>query len=181
MQNRRFVPGFLNQKLGVRRFCPAKALIGTVHGISRNARGETMAIPRQGLRARRSSSPVTMTSDSESKARASVRHSRRWRRRRLRSPTIRSAPDRVVNYLVDTNVLSEPRKRHGADSHVVGWFRKRKAEELFLSVLTVGELRHGVERVRRRDSASAEARALFGAELHTYPPVHNELVCRAAR
>ena len=60
-----------------------------------------------------------------------------------------------MNYLVDTNVLSELRKRQGADSQVVGWFRKRKAEELFLSVLTVGELRHGVERVRRRDAASA--------------------------
>ena len=62
-----------------------------------------------------------------------------------------------MNYLVDTNVLSELRKRDRANPHVVGWFRKRKAVELFLSVLTVGELRHGVERVRRRDSSSAMA------------------------
>ena len=61
-----------------------------------------------------------------------------------------------MNYLVDTNVLSELRKHRGADSHVVGWFRERKAEELFLSVLTIGELQHGVERIRRRDAASAE-------------------------
>lgn len=62
-----------------------------------------------------------------------------------------------MNYLVDTNVLSELRKRDRADPHVVGWFRKRQATELFLSVLTVGELRHGVERVRRRDPSSAMA------------------------
>ena len=61
-----------------------------------------------------------------------------------------------MNYLVDTNVLSELRKHDRADSRVVGWFRERKAEELFLSVLTIGELQHGVERIRRRDSASAE-------------------------
>lgn len=60
-----------------------------------------------------------------------------------------------MNYLVDTNVLSELRKQRRADSQVFGWFRKRRAEELFLSVLTLGELRHGMERVRRRDPASA--------------------------
>ena len=60
-----------------------------------------------------------------------------------------------MNYLVDTNVLSELRKHRRADARVVGWFRERKAEELYLSVLTIGELRHGVERVRRRDPALA--------------------------
>ena len=62
-----------------------------------------------------------------------------------------------MNYLVDTNVLSELRKHDRADSNVVAWFRKRQAAELFLSVLTVGELRHGVERIRRRDPSSALA------------------------
>ena len=60
-----------------------------------------------------------------------------------------------MNYLLDTNVLSELRKRDRADRNVVGWFRQRQAQELFLSVLTVGELRHGVERIRRRDPSSA--------------------------
>ncbi|MDE0063559.1 MAG: type II toxin-antitoxin system VapC family toxin [Gammaproteobacteria bacterium] len=62
-----------------------------------------------------------------------------------------------MNYLVDTNVLSELRKQRKADSQVIGWFRERRAEELFLSILTLGELRHGMERVRRRDPASAVA------------------------
>ena len=60
-----------------------------------------------------------------------------------------------MNYLVDTNVLSELRKGNRANSNVVDWFRKRKSEQLFLSVLTIGELRRGVERIRRRDAASA--------------------------
>lgn len=62
-----------------------------------------------------------------------------------------------MNYLVDTNVLSELRKRDRANPHVVDWFRRRKSEELFLSVLTLGELRQGIERIRRRDPASAAA------------------------
>ena len=63
----------------------------------------------------------------------------------------------VDAYLVDTNVLSELRKRDRANPHVVGWFQEREAKELFLSVLTLGELRRGVERIRRRDPASATA------------------------
>ena len=62
-----------------------------------------------------------------------------------------------MNYLVDTNVLSELRKRGRANPAVVDWFRKRKSEELFLSVLTLGELRRGIERIRRRDPTSATA------------------------
>ena len=60
-----------------------------------------------------------------------------------------------MNYLVDTNVLSELRKRDRANPEVVGWFRTRNSDELFLSVLTLGELRRGVERIRRRDPTSA--------------------------
>ena len=60
-----------------------------------------------------------------------------------------------MSYLLDTNVVSELRKRRRANGNVVAWFRQRRRGELFLSVLTVGELRRGVERVRRRDPATA--------------------------
>ena len=59
-----------------------------------------------------------------------------------------------MTYLVDTNVLSELRKRDRASPRVVDWFRQHSSDELFLSVLRVGELRRGVERLRRRDPAS---------------------------
>ena len=58
-----------------------------------------------------------------------------------------------MSYLVDTNVLSELRKRRRADQGVIAWFREREPEELYLSVLTVGELRRGAARARRRDPA----------------------------
>jgi predicted nucleic acid-binding protein len=49
-----------------------------------------------------------------------------------------------VSYLVDTNVLSELRRR-APDRHVVQWFTQRPATTLYLSVLTVGELRKAIE------------------------------------
>ncbi|MDE0291871.1 MAG: type II toxin-antitoxin system VapC family toxin [Candidatus Dadabacteria bacterium] len=61
-----------------------------------------------------------------------------------------------MSYLLDTNIVSELRKRDRANPNVVNWFSKRKSSELFLSVLTIGELRQGVERIRMRDSVSAE-------------------------
>lgn len=62
-----------------------------------------------------------------------------------------------MSYLIDTNVISELRKRERANPLVVDWFRSRQPQEIFLSVLTLGELRHGVERVRRRDPNTALA------------------------
>jgi hypothetical protein len=62
-----------------------------------------------------------------------------------------------LSYLVDTNVISELRKREKADPAVQAWFASVADEEIFLSVLTVGEIRQGVERIRRRDPAAATA------------------------
>jgi predicted nucleic acid-binding protein len=58
-------------------------------------------------------------------------------------------------FLLDTNVISELRKGPRADSKVTSWFSGLTAEEIFLSVLTIGEIRRGVESVRRRDPDSA--------------------------
>jgi len=49
-----------------------------------------------------------------------------------------------VSYLLDTNVLSELRRRQ-PDAHVAAWFAKRPPSTLYLSVLTLGEIRKGVE------------------------------------
>ncbi|MDN7676481.1 type II toxin-antitoxin system VapC family toxin [Burkholderia oklahomensis] len=55
-------------------------------------------------------------------------------------------------YLVDTNVVSEVRKQGRADKGVMAFFRKaaRNDADLYLSVVTVGELRRGVEIIRYR-------------------------------
>ena len=62
-----------------------------------------------------------------------------------------------MKYLLDTNVVTELRKRDRANQFVTTWIRERKPRELFLSVLTLGELRRGAERVARRDPRSAAA------------------------
>jgi predicted nucleic acid-binding protein len=62
-----------------------------------------------------------------------------------------------LSYLVDTNVISELRKKERADPAVREWFASVADEEIFLSVLTVGEIRQGVERIRRRDPGAATA------------------------
>ncbi len=49
-----------------------------------------------------------------------------------------------MSYLIDTNVLSELRRRD-PDANVVRWVADRPATTLYLSVLTLGELRKGVE------------------------------------
>jgi toxin FitB len=55
-----------------------------------------------------------------------------------------------VTYLLDPHVVSEIRKPHG-NPNVRAWFALVPADELYLSVLTLGEIRRGIERLRRRD------------------------------
>jgi predicted nucleic acid-binding protein len=51
-----------------------------------------------------------------------------------------------LSYLVDTNVLSELRNRT-PDAKVAAWMRARPRQSLYLSVLTLGEIRKGIEGV----------------------------------
>ncbi len=55
-------------------------------------------------------------------------------------------------YLIDTNVLSEARKRSKANQGVLRFFNRVVEERaaVFMSVVTVGELRRGVELIRHR-------------------------------
>ncbi|MBN2191340.1 MAG: type II toxin-antitoxin system VapC family toxin [Polyangiaceae bacterium] len=62
-----------------------------------------------------------------------------------------------MSFLIDTNVISELRKGYRAHLGVLGWFDGVRDEELFTSVLVLGELRRGVESVRRRDPIAAAA------------------------
>lgn len=62
-----------------------------------------------------------------------------------------------MSYLLDTNVISELRKGERADASVRAWFSGLDDEEIYLSVLTIGEIRRGIESVRRRDPDSAAA------------------------
>jgi toxin FitB len=62
-----------------------------------------------------------------------------------------------VNYLVDTNIISEVRKGRRCDPNVARWYEKIEDASLYLSVLVIGEIRSGLERVRPKDTAKANA------------------------
>jgi predicted nucleic acid-binding protein len=62
-----------------------------------------------------------------------------------------------LNFLIDTNVISEFRKGARCDPHVASWFASVNDEQLYLSVLTLGEIRRGAEKLRRRDASGANA------------------------
>ena len=60
-----------------------------------------------------------------------------------------------MTYLLDTNVLSELRKGRRCDPGVAAWFSGVTDADLCLSVLVVGEIRRGIEAIRRRDAGKA--------------------------
>jgi predicted nucleic acid-binding protein len=59
-----------------------------------------------------------------------------------------------LSYLLDTNVVSEIRRRR-ASAQVIEWFESTPADQLFLSVVVLGEVRRGIERLRGRDADQA--------------------------
>jgi len=63
-------------------------------------------------------------------------------------------------YLVDTDVISEARKANKANAGVREFFSKAARENatLHLSVITIGELRQGVEMIRHRGDVPQAAR-----------------------
>ena len=60
-----------------------------------------------------------------------------------------------MGFLIDTNVLSELRKEAKMDQNVRQWFDAVRPEDIYLSTLTIGEIRHGIELLRRRDQKAA--------------------------
>jgi toxin FitB len=58
-----------------------------------------------------------------------------------------------MNFLLDTNVISEPMKAR-PNAGVLAWLAQIDEDSVFLSVVTITELRYGIERLasgRRRD------------------------------
>lgn len=72
-----------------------------------------------------------------------------------------------MTYLLDTNVLSETRKRQPAEG-VTEWIAATPPERLHVSVLTLGEIEQGIARIRGRgdqQQATALERWLREVEL----------------
>jgi predicted nucleic acid-binding protein len=61
-------------------------------------------------------------------------------------------------FLIDTVTLSELRKRE-RDPSVVRWFERQRSSDLFLSVVSIGEIERGIARQRTADPGFATALA----------------------
>ena len=59
-------------------------------------------------------------------------------------------------YLVDTVVLSELRKLQ-RDRGVIAWFERQRTADLFISVVSIGEIERGIARQHTTDPGFAAA------------------------
>lgn len=69
-----------------------------------------------------------------------------------------------MTYLLDTNVVSEPRRRK-PEARVVAWLREQNPDRLFISVLTVGEIAQGAEARGRRDPVAGRSLSAWLASI----------------
>jgi len=61
-----------------------------------------------------------------------------------------------LSFVLDTNIVSEARKGSRADAGVMRWLSSVAAEDLYLSVLVICEIRQGIEGLRGRDPVQAD-------------------------
>lgn len=72
----------------------------------------------------------------------------------------------AAGYLLDTNIVSETRKRLAAPA-VTTFLQTTESTALFISVLTIGELRKGVVARRRTDAPAAEQLGIWVDEIES--------------
>lgn len=65
-----------------------------------------------------------------------------------------------MSYLIDTNVVSEL-LRPQPHALVIEWFQKIPSESLYMSVLTIGEIRKGIEKL---DASKKKSRLIMWLE-----------------
>lgn len=71
-----------------------------------------------------------------------------------------------MSLLLDTNVVSEPRRRK-PDATVVAWLREQESDLLFVSALTLGEIALGAEARGRRDPTAGRSLSAWLASIRT--------------
>jgi toxin FitB len=72
-----------------------------------------------------------------------------------------------VKFLLDTNVISEIRKRDRAHPNVARWVGRTPAEEIGTSVIVLAEIRRGIELKRRRDPEQAKSLDRWFVQMRT--------------
>ena len=72
-----------------------------------------------------------------------------------------------MKFLLDTNIISELRKRDRAHPNVIRWVDRTAAEDIGTSVLVLAEIRHGIALKRRNDPEQAKALDRWFAQMRT--------------
>ncbi len=72
-----------------------------------------------------------------------------------------------MKFLLDTNVISEIRKRERAHPGVVRWVARTPVEEIGTSVIVLAEIRRGIELKRRADADQAKSLDRWFAQMRT--------------
>jgi prevent-host-death family protein len=83
--------------------------------------------------------------------------------RHLKAPIRPRTQAQALKFLLDTDTVSEIRR--GRDPSVAAWAASVNPDDLYLSVLTLGEIRNGIERLRLRDPEQASLFDVWLAEL----------------
>jgi len=60
-------------------------------------------------------------------------------------------------FLIDTNILSELRKGPRCDAKVAGWALRERGDAHYISVLSLGEIRKGIELLRKKSPDHCDA------------------------
>ena len=60
-----------------------------------------------------------------------------------------------MSYLIDTNIISEIRKGRRCDVNVARWYEAIEDASLYLSVMIIGEIRKGIEKLRPKNATQA--------------------------
>ncbi len=72
-----------------------------------------------------------------------------------------------MKFLLDTNVISEMRKRERAEPKVVRWAARTPVEDIGTSVIVLAEIRRGIELKRRRDPDQATSLDRWFVQMRT--------------
>ncbi|MDD2709880.1 MAG: type II toxin-antitoxin system VapC family toxin [Verrucomicrobiae bacterium] len=72
-----------------------------------------------------------------------------------------------MGFLLDTNIISEIRKP-SCDAHVHAWVSSIDPDDCFISVLTAGEIRKGIDMIRVKDSQKARQLETWLTELLSF-------------
>jgi predicted nucleic acid-binding protein len=72
-----------------------------------------------------------------------------------------------LRFLLDTNVISEIRKRGRANPNVARWVAQTPVKDIGTSVVVLAEIRRGIEMKRRSDPDQAEILDRWFAQMRT--------------